>query len=149
MMFELVQRVIELFSMSSLYFSVLWFATVGLVVHSCIIAGFSKLKITDFISAFSKIYGICLVSSFLLTPICAVIITGLQQVLFLESFFAVAPINIYIWFSILMIIMLRYAMCMIFVSVPCRVWYVILLIAGGVTAITGYFVLLTLSMINQ
>jgi|GEM_PF-1317179 len=143
MIFELLQSLIQNFSMPLLYMTVMWFGTVGLIVHSAVTVWITKLRATEVLNAVFKLYCVSLMVSYVAAPVCTLIVAGLQNVLYPEMAGLAVTSNLYIWYSLSMIVVLRYLMCTLFVAVPCYTWRIALLFSESFVAIMGYLFLLS------
>jgi hypothetical protein len=147
MIFEALQSLIQIFSMPTLYVTVAWFGVVGLMVHGLVTILITKMRYKEIIPVVFKLHLMSLIISYVVSPVCTMIIVGLQAVLYPNlMIFMVAP-NLYIWYSLCMIVSMRYLLCHTFASVPCRTWYILLLGSDIFVAVMGYIFLQLLHLI--
>lgn len=141
MIFELLQSLIQVFSMPLLYVIVVWFGTIGFIAHSAVTVLITKLRAIEVIHAVFKLYSVSIMISYIIAPICTVLVTGFQNILYPNAAVLAMSSNLYIWYSLSMIIVLRILMCNLFVAISCTQWRIAVLMSEGVVAIMGYLFL--------
>lgn len=144
MMTELIQAIFAQFSLKILYVAAAWFATFGYAAHLITVMLLTRLPMKELLQPVARLHAMTVVASFLLSPVCFVISSGLIQVLFPE--FAVAQ-GLLIWFSLNMMLFSTYFLCSVFVSTTCKQFQSRLIAVDGVVGFLGYFVLKGLNLL--
>ncbi|HSW76335.1 MAG TPA: hypothetical protein VLG50_04795 [Candidatus Saccharimonadales bacterium] len=138
MITELIQAIFAQFSLKILYMTSLWFAVIGYVMHMMTIMLLTHIPFKDLAQPIARLQVLAVLASFLISPICNALSSGLLHVLFPE--FVIAQ-SLLIWFSLNMMLFSTYFLCSVFVSTSCRQFQSILILVEGLVGIAGYFVL--------
>lgn len=138
MVFEGIQSIIQVYSMPLLYATALWFGVVGFVARMAMVMILTRINNIEIIPVSLKLHIMSLVVAYLVAPICAVFATALNALFFSDSTMLGLCSNLYVWYSVIMILSLRYLLCQTFVSVSCTTWQASLIGVDSFIAILGY-----------
>lgn len=141
MIFELIQSILQTYSMPFLYAIVAWFGIVGFVGRLAIVMILTRMNSMQIAPVSWKLHLISLVISYLTAPIYAVLSIALSGMFLTSSILTGIGPNVYLWYSLIMILTIRYLACKTFVSVSCSTWQAALLAIDSFIAILGYFFL--------
>lgn len=141
MVFEAIQSLIQIFSMPLLYAIVAWFAVVGFAARSALVMILTKVKRAEIIPVSLRLHAMSLMIAYVISPVGAIITISFNQALFSNVMnLAIGP-NLYVWYSVIMIISLRCLLCQTFVSVTCNTWKKYLIFVDSFVAFLGYIFL--------
>jgi len=147
MVFEAIQSIIQMYSMPLLYAIVLWFGVIGFVARVAMVMILTRVKGAQMVPVSLRLHLVSLVFAYLIAPTCAIITTGLNSFLFAHGMKLGLNSNLYVWYSVVMISVLRYLLCQTFVSVSCNRWQIGLIATDGFVAILGYLFLSAMQLI--
>lgn len=147
MIFEGIQSIIQVYSMPILYAIVAWFAIIGFAVRTAMVMILTRVKSAEIVPVSLKLHIMSLIIAYLVAPVCTMVISSLNIVLFPDQISFAVGLNLYIWYSLVTILSLRYLLCQIFVSVSCSTWQITLICTDSFVAILGYVFLSALRII--
>lgn len=145
MVAELLQEIMNQFSLKTLYLAMVWFATFGYVMHLFVVMVVARLPFAALPKSIGRIQLTAVGLSYLAAPVCAAVSIMLSKFYTAGYSSLFVGQQVYVWFTLWMMMSCSYFLCKFFVTVPCsrfRTWLV------GVNAGVGLLGILVLKAVN-
>lgn len=149
MIAEFLQEVLNQFSLRTLYLGMLWFATFGYLMHLLVVTVITKLPLSALPKSIARLHGAAMVSSYVVAPVCAAasfMLSKLYAPFYMPSFLGQ---QVYVWFTVCMMLFSSFALCTFFATVPCSRFRWWLAAVNGMVGLLGLFVLKALNLLKM
>ena len=144
----LLQEIINQFSLKIIYLAVIWFATFGYLMHLFVVAAVAKLPFAALPKSIARMQAMAITVSYIVAPLCAAASLSISK-FYTPSY---SPLfvgqQVYVWFTLSMIVCSSYLLCKFFVTVSCsrfRNWLAVTNVGVG---LLGLLVLKAVNLLS-